>query len=373
MVSKQVIAMNSRIGSILTKAGNREKLSIGELRDLLDLPTLSTDTYRLLEVANFLTRTLASGEGVVGAQIGLNVEPCSMECEFCSFGRKHTRITDGYRLTVEQLQRKVEDFLQEGVNYISLMTTADYSFDEYLRMSEAARKLMPPEMMLSANIGDFGSYEARMLKAAGFGRVYHPVRLDEGERTRIAPASRVRTLEAAAAEDLELAFCIEPVGPEHTSAALAEMMDFSLRFKPTTAAVMRRIPIEGTVFETGGIVSEIRMAQVMAVLRLAYAHSDTLTYYVHEPSMLGLAAGANLICAETAGNPRELVENTESVRGFTPAQCRDYLFKAGYSLRKEPNFPGSWFTPFRETANTPIRQSSRQPGPEDMPVQHLRP
>jgi len=337
--------MHSRIESILAKGSNRERLSVGELRDLLDLPAVSIETYKLMGAANFLTRRLAGDEGVVGAQIGLNVEPCSMECEFCSFGKKHTRITRGYRLTVEQLQKKVEDFLQAGVNYISLMTTADYPFDEYLRMSEVARKLMPPQMMLSANIGDFGSDEAHLLKAAGFGRVYHPVRLGEGKRTRIAPASRVRTLEAAAAEHLEIAFCIEPVGLEHTSAEIAEMMDFSLRFKPTTAAAMRRIPVEGTVLETNGMVSEMRMAQVMAVLRLAYAHSDTLTYYVHEPSMLGLAAGANLICAETAGNPRELVENTESMRGLTPSECREYLFNAGYSWRKEPNYPGTWFKP----------------------------
>jgi biotin synthase len=328
---------------IINKALNGERLAILELIALLDLSPGSLVTYRLMGAANKVTRREAGGEGMVGAQIGLNVEPCSMNCEFCSFGGKHSKIRSGYRLSREKVAQKTVDFLNAGINYISLMATADYPFDLYLRSSEAARDVMPPQMMLSANIGDFGPEQAQALRALGFGRVYHPIRLDEGSKTRIDPSQRIRTLEAAAAENLEIAYCIEPIGPEHTSRHIAEMIDFSLRFRPTTAAVMRRIPIEGTIFEHAGIVPEIRMAQIMAVLRLAYAHTDTKTFYIHEPSMLGLISGANLICAETAANPREVDETTGSARGFSVSKCREYLENAGYGWRREPNFPGSWF------------------------------
>jgi len=240
-----------------------------------------------------------------------------MNCEFGAFGELHTRIVGGYKLTSAQVAAKTRSFLEAGVNYVSLMCTADFPFEDYLKLSEAARSVMPSNMMLSANVGDFGKKQARELKSLGFGRVYHPVRLGEGRITRIAPESRIATLEAAASEDLEIAYCIEPVGPEHSSRELAEMIDFSIRFMPTTAAVMRRIPIEGTRFEQTAPLPEIRMAQIMAVLRLAYAHTETKTFYVHEPSMLGLLGGANLICAETAANPRELDESTESGRGFS--------------------------------------------------------
>ena len=337
---------------IINKALSRERLAVSGLIALLDLPSGSPATYRLMGAANEVTRREAGGDGVIGAQIGLNVEPCSMNCEFCSFGAKHTKIHSGYRLSRKQVAQKTVEFLQAGVNYISLMATADYHFDLYLRSAEAARDVMPAQMMLSANIGDFGPEQARELKALGFGRVYHPVRLDEGSRTQIDPSRRVRTLEVAAAENLEIAYCIEPIGTEHTPLQIAEMIDFSLRFRPTTAAVMRRIPIEGTIFERAGIVPEIRMAQIMAVLRLAYAHTDTQTFYIHEPSMLGLISGANLICAETAANPREVDETTRSARGFSVSTCREYLENAGYGWRREPNFPGSWFPGYTPKQST---------------------
>ena len=120
--------------------------------------------------------------------------------------------------------------------------------------------------------------------------------------------------------------------------------ELSLDFKPTMMAAMRRIPIEGTKFAGSALVPEIKMAQIMSVVRLAYAHhSATRTFYIHEPSLLGLIAGANLLCAETAANPREVNESGKKGRGFSVESCRDSLYNTGYSLRKEPNYPGSWF------------------------------
>ena len=336
------------VEGILEKAMARERLSVAALVTLLEAPFTSADAHAIVSAANAVTRREAGDQGMIGAQIGVNVEPCSMNCEFCSFGKKHTRIKKGYRLTEEQTAEMTSAFLRAGVNYVSLMATADLSFEEFLRLSAAARSVTPPEMMLSANVGDFGQSQARELKSLGFGRVYHPVRLGEGVHTKIRPERRVKTLEAAASENLEIAYCIEPIGPEHTPRELAEMMDFSIRFRPTTGAVMRRIPVEGTVFAKSDIVPEARMAQIMAVMRLAYAHTETRTFYVHEPSILGLYAGANLICAETAANPRELEESTRSVRGFSVARCREFLYNTGYAWRERPNFPGSWFAGYRQ-------------------------
>lgn len=332
---------------IIDKAVNREKLELSEIVNLLELPENSLDIYKLMGGANYITRQLSGNQGIIGSQIGLNVEQCSKNCEFCSFGEKHGLIKKGYRLTKEQVEQKTKDFVEAGVNYISLMATADYPFEEYIKMSEVARKVMPPEMMLSANLGDFGVQEAKQLKGLGFGRVYHVIRLGEGQYTDINPKDRIKTIEAAAGENLEIAFCIEPIGIEHTSLEIAEKIQLSLEFKPTTCAVMRRVPIAGTAFAKYPKVSEVRMAHIMAVLRLAYAYTDTKAFYVHEPSLPGLMAGANLICAETAGNPREVVENGESIRGYTVARCRDLLNNAGFEQRSEANYPGTWYKGYK--------------------------
>ncbi len=332
------------IEQIIHKALARESLERDEIIALLSVPANDRDRYAIMGAANHLTRALGGNEGIVAGQIGLNVEPCSVDCAFCAYAVSTTQIREGYCLSEEQVRDKVGRFVRAGANFVSLMTTADYPFPEFYRMCAVARAEMPEDMMISANVGDFDREIAREMKKHGVGRVYHVIRLGEGIDTAVSPERRIQSLEAAAAEDLEIAFCIEPIGPEHTAEELADQMRLSLRFNPTACAVMRRIPLPGSRFEDSPIVPEADMALIMAVLRLVYAHTPTLTFYIHEPSFGGLMAGANQICAETAANPRELEETGESLRGWTVERCRALLFEVGYGVRTEPNYPGSWFS-----------------------------
>lgn len=337
--------LNKSVMKIVDKSLGGKRLTIAEIEYLLGLDLDSSENYLVMAAANRITREMAGDQGMISGQVGLNVDLCSKNCEFCSFANKHGLIKEGYELSPEKLITKVEDFLAAGVNYISLMTTADYPFEKFMKMSEIARKHMPPEMMLSANIGDFARKEAVDLKKVGYGRVYHALRLGEGTYTEINPQDRVRTIEAAAAENLEIGFCIEPIGPEHSINEIASQIDLSLEFNPTMIAVMRRVPIKGTAYGDAGIVSARKMAQIMALTRLAYAFTDTKTFYIHEPSMLGLAAGANLLCAEICANPREINESSDNGRGYSVEKCREMLSDAGYDQRLQSNYPGSWFEP----------------------------
>lgn len=342
--------MNSNISKIADKALAREALDRQEIIALLGVPPHHPDRYVIMGAANSLTRTMAGHDGIVAGQIGLNVEPCSVDCAFCAYAASTTEIREGYCLSRDQVREKTRRFVDAGANFVSLMATADYPFEDFYSVSEAARDVMPRDMMLSANVGDFGPEVARRLKKLGYGRIYHVIRLGEGIDTAARPEDRVATLEAAAAEDLEIAFCIEPIGPEHSPAELADQMLLSLRFAPTACAAMRRIPLEGSRFAGSRVVPEVDMALIMAVLRLVYGHTETRTFYIHEPSLPGLMAGANQICAETAANPRELEETGESLRGWTVERCREMLFEAGYGVRVEPNYPGSWFAEGKETS-----------------------
>lgn len=329
---------------IIDKALERRALSREEIIALLEVPPNDQRRYGMMGAANRLTRELAGNGGVVAAQIGLNVQPCSADCAFCAYAVSTTQIHEGYELTESEVRERVRRFVAAGAHFISLMATADYPFDAFKRQVGVARAEMPDNMVLSANMGDFDSETARELKCLGVGRIYHVIRLGEGIDTSLDPENRIKTIETAAAEGLEIAFCIEPIGPEHTAADLADRMMLSLRFSPTACAVMRRIPLPGSKYEGFAVIPEIDMAHIMAVLRLVYAHTDTQTFYIHEPSLPGLVSGANQICAETAANPRELEESGESRRGWTVERCRELLFEAGYDIRKEPNYPGCRFT-----------------------------
>ncbi len=336
---------------IIEKALARQELGEAELIALLALPRHHAHRYQAMAAANHLTRTLAPDEGIVAGQIGLNVEPCPVDCAFCSYAMSTTCIEHGYVLTELQVRDKTRRFVQAGANFISLMATADFPWEDFYRLSKAARQEMPDDMMLSANVGDFGPEQARMMRQLGYGRVYHVVRLGEGIVTNATIEERIDSIKAAAAEGLEIAFCIEPVGPEHTPEELAERMVMSRQFSPTACAVMRRIPLKGSHYEGTGIVSEMDMALIMATMRLAHAHTETQTFYIHEPSLAGLVAGANQICAEDAANPRELEEDGDSHRGWTVERCHALLAEADFAIRKAPNYPGSWYTRKRVTTS----------------------
>jgi biotin synthase len=51
---------------------------------------------------------------------------------------------------------------------------------------------------------------------------------------------------------------------------------------------------------------------------------------VHEPNLIGLTSGANVVYAETGANPRDTEENTTGHRGRDIAACKAMLYEAGF-------------------------------------------
>lgn len=90
-------------------------------------------------------------------------------------------------------------------------------------------------MRLVANVGDFGPAYAAALKEAGFTGVYHIHRLREGTDTNARPQARIRTMDAVRGAGLELYYCVEPIGPEHTH---QELVDEMLRIRDYPVGVM---------------------------------------------------------------------------------------------------------------------------------------
>lgn len=64
-------------------------LSESEIIDLLRIDTSSGEFYELLELSNTLSRRKFGKRGYVFTQVGINAEPCPINCKFCSMGAGH--------------------------------------------------------------------------------------------------------------------------------------------------------------------------------------------------------------------------------------------------------------------------------------------
>jgi biotin synthase len=208
-----------------------------------------------------------------------------------------------------------------------------YSF---LEISVEIRRSLKPETVMVANVGDQSAEGARRIQKAGYTGVYHAVRLGEGVRTGISPERRLSSIRNFQEAGLLVGTCVEPIGPEHSDEEIARHIGIAADIAPVFSGAMRRIPIPGTELARFGMVSELRMAQIVAVTRLATPRSVTGNC-THEPGVLGAAAGANLLWAETGANPRDTRERTEEGRGFSVERCRGVLLEAEWRTDARPS------------------------------------
>jgi biotin synthase len=187
------------------------------------------------------------------------------------------------------------------------------------------------ETQIVVNIGDFDQVQARELKAAGVNGAYHVYRLREGIDTALDPEQRKATIRTIKDSGLDWYYCCEPIGPEHSPQELADQIFIGLEYGCFQHAAMRRVYIPSAPLSPRGQISELRLAQVTAVVALAtLACPETRSIAVHEPNLLGLTAGANTVYAETGANPRDTEKNTAGHRGRNIKDCKMMLYEAGF-------------------------------------------
>jgi biotin synthase len=216
------------------------------------------------------------------------------------------------------------------------MTTAQYPFGQFIEMSQEIRRQLRSETILIANVGDQSRTGAQRINDAGYTGVYHAVRLREGIDTQISPEVRKQSIRNFQEAGLRVGTCVEPVGPEHTDEELAEAIMFTGSFDAAFSGAARRISIPGTELADKGMITELRMAQIVAVTRLAVPR-HIMGNCTHEPCTLGAVAGANLFWAEVGANPRDTTERTEEGRGETVARCRTLFGESGWNVWKGPS------------------------------------
>lgn len=324
------------IGELLGRVGRGESLKRHELIQMLSYAPDSRESYEIMAEANRISKALTEGRAEVHAQLALNVGPCACNCKFCSFARVNGVFSEEKRVEPEKAVECALEFEKQGVNAVLLMTTGTYPFELFIDITREVRRRLQPEATLIANVGDRTLGEAERIREAGVAGVYHALRLREGKDTGLSPEARKRSIRNFQEAGLSVGTCVEPVGPEHTNEELADMILYTESLVPAFSGAARRIPIPGTELAGRGMISELRMAQIVAVTRLGIGRT-VLGNCTHEPCSLGGIAGANLFWAEMGANPRDTMEKTEEGRGRSVAGCRDLFHESGWKVWEGPS------------------------------------
>jgi biotin synthase len=324
------------IKEIVKKSLDGGSLSKDEVSSLFRIPLFSEESAMILSASRKKSESASNGLAEVHAQVGLNIAPCPRNCAFCSFAARNKVFTERREIPVDEAVGKAKQFEADGANAIFVMSTADYPFKKFIGISREIRRSLLPETVIVANVGDFTKEQAKQLKDNGFSGIYHAVRLGEGRDTTISVHRRLTTFKHANDTGLLLGTCVEPVGNEHTVEELVEKTIITRNANPVFSGAARRIPIPNTKKAEYGIVSEAKMAHILAVVRLALG-LDVPGNCTHEPNVIGAAAGANLLWAEAGANPRDTEKETEGKRGMTVQDCIRVLKEAEWQVLQGPS------------------------------------
>lgn len=296
---------------------------------LLDLDPDSPAAEKLGQTARSVAAEIAGNRGSVWASIGVDFKKCPMNCSFCSFGEKWDIVTEEYEWNTDDIIDFARKFVSGGARWITLRTTQFYGIERLAELAKKVRNAVPGEYELVANTGEFDKVNAEFLFKAGFQVVYHTLRLGEGIDTKFAAKERTTTLEVIQNSDLKLAFLVEPVGVEHSSEEMADIFLTGMKYGATLTGAMARVPVKGTPLADLPAVSERRLAQVVAVTRLA-AGRNAPDICVHPPSQLAMEWGANVVVVENGAVPRATGNSCNEWQCFDLDTAKKWFTNAGY-------------------------------------------
>ncbi len=319
------------IDDLIRKSRDAEPFTRDEIVAMLSVPPDSADAYRLLAEGRRVSEEVTDGKAEIHGQFALNLAPCACNCLWCSFAKTNGIFQQEWRMEPAEAQRWALAFEEQGANAVLMMTTTEYPFSLFLDMVREVRGVLRPETILIGNVGDKTSRQAQQLRDAGLDGVYHARRFREGIDNGIDPDIRLKSIRSFQEAGLSVGTCVEPIGPEHGNDEIAELIEFTAALRPAFSGAARRIPIPGTAMAERGIISELRMAQCVAVTRICMPRA-TRGNCTHEPCTLGALGGATLFWAEVGANPRDDQEKTEENRGQSVAACCELYREAGWDV-----------------------------------------
>ena len=322
---------SSRALQILNNAQEGKRLSREDCIFLLQFHEASPEASQMRAFADSLSRKRFRNEGILMGQIGIESAACPGKCGFCSFAEGHTLFAP-QKMPVEEILTRAAIFTKSRELYaLFLMTMHTFDFNHLIGTVQKIRRQIPDGTQIVVNIGDFDTIQAAELKSAGVNGAYHICRLREGIDTAIAPEQRKATIRSIKDSGLDWYTCCEPIGPEHAPEELVEQIFLGIEYGCFQHAAMRRVSIPNSPIANRGQITELRLAQIVAIVALATIHcTEIQSIAVHEPNLPGLRSGANTIYAETGANPRDTQEDTAGHRGLDLNACKQMLYEAGF-------------------------------------------
>lgn len=315
------------VSEILQQAEDAAGIDRASAKTLLQLDPLSREGYALMETANRLSRMTFKNKGESHFHIGVNVEPCPMDCRFCSLTRGAGIFTERMEFSPDRILAWARMAESHSADALNLMTTGTYSFERLLELGRMLKAAVSTPLV--ANTRDIDHEEGERLLAAGFVGFYHAVRLGEGKDTPFRRERRIRTIQVLRDVGLRWMNCVEPLGPEHSHEEIIELMFLAREYRATYSGVMRRINFPGSPMGRYGMVSEPELAKVTAVSRLVMGDVPS-AHCTHEPNTTSLIAGANLLFPEVGSSPRDdRPDSSEGIAKDADA-CRKMLEGMGW-------------------------------------------
>ncbi len=322
----------ARLHDILAAALNEAAPSRDDCVYMLSLPEASVEAGIIRAVGDAVSRKRFNNEAILLGQIGIETFACPANCRFCVFGKDHTQFPET-RLTTEEILERAKGFASGGDLYaLFLMTMHEFELDRLLGVVGEVRRSIPSQTQIVVNIGDFDRAQADELREVGVNGAYHVCRLREGVDSDLDPEDRKQTCRVIREAGMDFYYCCEPIGPEHAPEELVDQLLLGVEFGCFQHAAMRRVYLPNSPLAKHGQISELRLAQIVAVVSLvSLACPSTDNIAVHEPNLIGLTSGANVVYAETGANPRDTAAETSGHRGLDMAGARKMLYEAGFT------------------------------------------
>lgn len=284
--------------------------------------------------AREIAREACNNQAYLWGAVGIDFRACTMNCHFCSLGEAWGIVNpdNAHTLSDDEIIRAVRDYAENGVRWIVLRTTEFYALDTLAALIGKIRSQVPGSYEIGLNVGEFNTDRAWALHREGVDFIYHSLRMGEGKDTAFDPAVRLKTLAAVKESPLQLVFLVEPIGPEHTNAEIAEICLCALEHQAIVTGAMARIPVKGTPLGEKEQLSDRRLAQIIAVTRLA-AGKHPVDICVHPASLTAMQFGANVAVIETGSIPRDTCCDTgEKWHQFDAASAKALFREAGYMI-----------------------------------------
>ncbi|MEG2929381.1 MAG: radical SAM protein [Oscillospiraceae bacterium] len=317
------------ITKLIDKIQNNVDISKADAIELLNIEVGSEDYYRLLSISNEISRKQFKNNGSIFTQVGIDAQKCDVNCKFCSFAKDSYNGCSSIK-SIEEVVLLAKKSVMQGAKEIFIMTTANFNLMNFLEYVKCVREALPPNVNLIVNTGDFNQDYAYKLKKLGVHGVYHICRLGEGIDTDVTVETRINTLDYIKNAGMEIYYCVEPIGPEHTYNQIADEIFRAKDYPVTVMAVMKRVAVEGTPLFQKGMITNAETSKIAAVTNICVRPKRAMG--VHEPMEICLMSGCNQVYAEIGTNPRDIDENTEKNRGFSIQKAKMLLSNSGWTI-----------------------------------------